>query len=76
MDMSKHNHPICCDCIHRCTNICNECCYYKKNAKYIYDYTTINKMQNRASVSIGNQIFWSNTVTIKKLEKFRYTSYY
>lgn len=76
--MANHCHQkSCCECKCGCNHcVCHECCCCKNKTKYIYDCRTICMLQNRASVSVGDQTFWSNTVTIKYITEYRHTSYY
>lgn len=61
---NKKNHR---DCKCSCTRYnCPECgCMV--TTKFVYICRTVRLIENRAFVSVGNTIFWSNKVVAKKI---------
>lgn len=55
------------DC--KCQSIHYNCpeCGCMVTTKFVYIYRTVRLIENRASVSVGNMVFWSNKAVAKMI---------
>lgn len=61
------------NCAGKCSrvNYCCPECGCMVTTKYIYICKTIHFIENRASVCIGDTIFWSNKTVAKKIVEYQ-----